>query len=416
MPDVGAFRVGPRLLCAGAPTGPLAHLRVAVKDNIDSAGARTGAGHPQWLESAPPAVSNASSLERLLAAGADLVGRAHCDELAWSMSGVNPHYGAPPNPAAPGHTCGGSSSGCASAVAAGAADIGLGTDTGGSIRVPASFCGLVGVRPTHARVSTQGALPLAPAFDTVGWLCRDARTSRLVGQVLLEAPAPPVSRQPSRPSRPPVTTAIVDPSLWELAGDAVTQALLPALDAVRAALGSSPRTERVADPDEHTAWLAAFRTIQAWQAWEFFGAWISRTRPELGPDVAARFHLAATIQPAQRDAAVSVRAAAVSRLSGLLGTSTVLLLPSAAGAPPPLSTAGDAAASEAHRLHTLELTCLASLTGCPAVSLPLATLSGAPLGLGIVGPPGADEELLELACRIEAIADKMLGQRRPTQP
>lgn len=413
MHDVGAFRVGPRLLRSGAPSGPLARLRVAVKDNIDSAAERTGAGHPQWLESAPPAAASASSLERLLAAGADLVGRAHCDELAWSMSGVNPHYGAPPNPAAPGHTCGGSSSGCASAVAAGAADIGLGTDTGGSIRVPASFCGLVGVRPTHARVSTQGVLPLAPAFDTVGWLCRDSRTSRLVGQVLLEPPAPPSSRPGSRPR---LTTAIVDASLWELAGSPVSQALRPALDAVRAALGSPPRTEHIADPDEHAAWLEAFRTIQAWQAWEFFGDWISRTRPLLGPDVAARFQLAGRIQPEQRDAAAGVRAAAVGRLSAILGTSCVLLLPSAAGAPPALSAAGDAAASEAHRLHTLRLTCLASLTGCPAVSLPLASLPEGPVGLGIVAPAGADEELLELACRIEEAARPIIEHPRPGQP
>src|SRR5580765_6440612 len=170
----------------GAQVGPLAGTTFVAKDVLDVIGTRTGAGNPALRAAAAPATRSAEAVRRLLAAGSRLVGKARTDELAFSMAGRNELDGTPMNPAAPGRLTAGSSSGPAAAVAGHLADIGLGTDTGGSIRVPAAHCGLVGLRPTHGRVSSEGVFPLAPSFDTVGWLTRSADLAELVGSVLLD--------------------------------------------------------------------------------------------------------------------------------------------------------------------------------------------------------------------------------------
>jgi amidase len=146
----------------GAGAGPLSGLTAAVKDMYDIAGYRTGGGSPDWLAAQVPAGSNSAAVARILAAGASIVGKTVCDEFFYSVSGANAHYGTPLNPRAPERLPGGSSSGSASATAAGACDFALGSDTGGSVRVPAAFCGVYGIRPTHGRVDLAGAMPMAP--------------------------------------------------------------------------------------------------------------------------------------------------------------------------------------------------------------------------------------------------------------
>ncbi|MDQ2103939.1 amidase family protein, partial [Azospirillum isscasi] len=173
----------------GAADGPLAGLRFAVKDLFHIAGLPTGAGNPDWLRTHEVPQETAPAVRRLLDAGARVAGKTLTDELAWSLAGENAHYGTPENPKAPGRIPGGSSSGSASAVAGGAVDFAIGTDTGGSIRLPASYCGLYGLRPTHGAVPLDGSVPLAPSFDTVGWFAREAALLRRVGAVLLP-PAP----------------------------------------------------------------------------------------------------------------------------------------------------------------------------------------------------------------------------------
>src|SRR6202163_733421 len=169
----------------GIPTGRLLGCSFAVKDVFDLAGYRTGNGHPRWLETHPPAERTASAVERLLAAGARMVGKTYCDEMTYSINGENVHYGTPINPKAPGHVPGGSSSGSAAAVSGGLVDLALGTDCGGSVRIPASYCGIIGLRPTHGRVSDKGVLPFGPSFDVVGWFARDIDLFAKVGDVLL---------------------------------------------------------------------------------------------------------------------------------------------------------------------------------------------------------------------------------------
>ena len=168
------FVAGPPLRIAGAPGGPLAGLTFAAKDLFDVAGHPTGGGNPDWARQNPVPARHAWAVQRLLDAGATLIGKTITDEVSLGILGENPFDGTPLNPTAPDRVPGGSSSGSASAVAQGLCDTALGTDTGGSVRVPASFCGLYGIRPTHGRLDLTGMLPQAPSSDTTGWFARDA--------------------------------------------------------------------------------------------------------------------------------------------------------------------------------------------------------------------------------------------------
>src|SRR5882672_8095038 len=219
---LGAFCRANQIAVKGAGAGPLAGITFAAKDAFHIAGARTGFGQPDWLRTHEPATETAAAVKLLLAAGADMVAKAQCDELCYSLTGENAHYGAPVNVRAPGRVTGGSSCGSAAAVAGSLVDFSLGTDCGGSIRIPASYCGLIGLRPTHGRVTLDGALPFASSFDVGGWLAQDAMLYETVGAVLLGedlAPAP--------------TRLIVAEDAWALVERPVAAALEPALQRVK---------------------------------------------------------------------------------------------------------------------------------------------------------------------------------------
>ena len=171
---------------AGRTAGPLAGVSFAVKDIFDVAGTVTGCGNPDWLAGHGAAERHAPAVQMLLDAGGRLVGKTVTEELAFSAVGINPHYGTPRNSAAPGRVPGGSSSGSAAAVGGGLVALALGSDTGGSVRVPASYNGIYGMRPSHGRISLAGVMPLAPSFDTVGWFARDPQLLATAGRVLLD--------------------------------------------------------------------------------------------------------------------------------------------------------------------------------------------------------------------------------------
>src|SRR3954454_4283402 len=177
--------------------GPLRGLRFAVKDLIDVAGHRTGCGNPTWLAAHPPATVSAVCVEQLLAAGAQCEGKTITDEFAFSLLGENFHYGTPLNPTAPDRVPGGSSNGSASAVACGIVDFALGTDTGGSVRVPASNCGICGWRPSHGLISVAGVMPFSPTFDTVGVFTRSAELLQRTAAVLLATDVPTTNSKSS---------------------------------------------------------------------------------------------------------------------------------------------------------------------------------------------------------------------------
>lgn len=371
--DTRVWRVvGDPLVPATDDDGPLSGETVAVKDVYAVAGQRIGAGNPGWLQQAEPEPDHATAVALLLDAGASVKGIARTDELAYSLTGDNAHYGAPPNPAAPHRIPGGSSSGPATAVALGHASIGLGTDTAGSIRVPAAYQGLYGIRTTHGAVDRTGLLPLAPGFDSIGWLTRSAFLLRAVGDVLLPE------------GSPGGTTDLVSPGLLSLAEPDVAEAVR----------GWLPRDTALESwrPDL-AGWLAAFQTWQAFQAWDVHGAWLETRLDTLGADVRGRFERARGVTTAEADAARRVTEEARDQIRAWVGD-RVVVVPSASSVAPP------AADAQAARDATLRLTCLAGLGGLPAVSLPVRTAAGLPAGVSLLAAPGRDRDLLELAVEL----------------
>jgi amidase len=380
---LGAFTRHTHVEMRGAASGPLAGLTFAAKDIYDVAGQKTGFGNPDWLRTHEPAARSAPAVQILLDAGAYLVGKAHTEEMAWSLTGENAHYGTPVNVNAPGRIPGGSSSGSAAAVAAGLVDFALGSDTGGSVRLPASYCGILGLRPTHGRISLEGVCPLAPSFDTCGWFARDAGVFERVGRVLLRDAAPA-----ARPRR-----LLVAQDAFAFADAAAVAALKPALDKVSALIG---KPENVTVGDEPlTQWTDYFRFPQGAEAWAAHGDWIRRVQPQFGPAIKGRFAWAQVIAPADVARARARREEITRRMDELLRDGAVLALPSAPG----IALLRNSPAREVDELRSraLPMLCIAGLARLPQVSLPLATLDGCPLGLSLIAARGNDTLLLELA-------------------
>ncbi|MBL7489821.1 amidase [Frankia sp. AgB1.9] len=386
---VWRVRGGP--LVAGAGEGPLRGLTVAVKDLFAVQGHRTGAGNPVWLAEAAPEPEHAPAVAALLAAGADVAGIAQTDELAYSLSGTNVHYGTPPNPTAPGVVPGGSTSGPASAVALGLVDVGLGTDTGGSVRVPASYCGLFGIRPTHGAVSAAGLVPLAPSFDTVGWLTRDADLLARAGGVLLP---------PADPAAPTPTRLLVADDLVAVAEPEVAAALAAVLPALAAAVGLPTRHVPQVAGARLDDWVTAFRQNQGWEANATHGAWVAAHPGALGPGVAGRFAAAAAVTEGQLRTAQRVRAQARDALAAALAGGTVLVAPASSSPAPRMDLAVDV--KDRVRAATLTLTAGAGLAGLPVVVLPMLRVRDRPVGVALIGAAGTDRALLALATRAAA--------------
>ncbi|MDN5856498.1 MAG: amidase, partial [Actinomycetia bacterium] len=278
----------------GAADGPLAGRSFAVKDVIDVEGVPTSAGSPSWEATHLVPLRHASTVRALLDAGATLVGKAVSDELAYSVNGTNPHHGMPPNPAAPGHVPGGSSSGSASAVATGDVDLALGTDTGGSVRVPASYCGVFGIRPTWGATDTTRVVHLAPSFDTIGWFTRDAETMRSVGEVLL----PPGDRQEQA-----ALTLVPLGEAFDIARPDVGAAVL---DGLRRTFGDAVTTPRRLGVDLR-AWASVRYAIQTYETWQLHGAWAQPHLAKLGRGVRGRLEACEATTFEQYDAACRQR-------------------------------------------------------------------------------------------------------------
>lgn len=382
------FVPGPPLRIAGASGGPLAGLTFAAKDLFDVAGHPTGGGNPDWARQHPIPTRHAWAVQRLLDAGLTLIGKTVTDEVSLGILGENAFDGTPLNPTAPDRVPGGSSSGSASAVAQGLCDIALGTDTGGSVRVPASFCGLHGIRPTHGRLDLRGMMPQAPTSDTTGWFARDAATFARVSEVLLGEPIPT-----SMPTR-----LVIAVDAFGFA-DAETAAALQPMVRRLSALVRDVREDLLAPPGL-SVWARAQRTLQPAEAWLTFKAWLDRENPRMAWSVARGLAFAGLIPEVERQWAELMRAEASARLAWLLPPGTILCLP----------TTPFPAPAKGLPLATLEplrarITCLAAhggLTGVPQVSLPSALADGRPVGLSILGARGRDAELVAVAKAMEA--------------
>lgn len=381
-----AFVPYPNAPVAHAAAGPLAGLSFAVKDLFDVAGYPTGGGNPLLLALSGIKTSTAPTVQKLLASGARFVGKTHTDELAYSMNGKNAHFGTPVNGGAPDRIPGGSSSGSAAAVSNRLCDFALGTDTGGSVRAPASHCGLYGIRPTHGRISLAGALDLAPSFDTCGYFTRDAVTFARVADVLLGVDPAPLTARPR----------LLPRDVWDLLSAEAAAALRPARVRIEATLG--PAGDCAVSLESFDAMYWSFRNLQGREAWQVDGPFIERFAPPLGPGVAERFAYARQVTDAQVAEAARLREAFRRHLAVLLGADGVLLLPTMPDVAPLLTADEDSL--EAYRNAAIRLLCISGLAGFPQVTLPLATRLGAPFGISLLGPAGCDRSLVALAERI----------------
>ncbi len=381
--ELGAFCQDTHVALKGAAEGPLAGIDFGAKDVFDIAGHKSGCGNPDWLASHAPAEATAPAIARLLDAGADLAGKTQTDELTYSLMGENAHYGTPLNVNAPGRIPGGSSSGSAAAVAGELVDFAVGTDCGGSVRLPASFCGLYGFRPSHGRITLEGCMPLAPGFDTFGRFARTPTMLARIGEVLLEET--PLAMRPKQ--------LLMADDAFAAAGTEVIAALKGALDSVRSFVGAEQSAVIAGDGLE--ACFATFHTLQGTEIWANHHDWIERTRPSFGPGIRERFEWTSTVGESDVAEAKKGREMFSERVHNMLSDGSVLCLPTAPGIAPERGASGDVL--DYFRARAMALLCSAGLAGLPQISLPLASLDNCPLGLSLVGRRGSDMELLILA-------------------
>jgi amidase len=373
---------------AGKAGRPLDGLTFAAKDLFDVAGHPTGGGNHDWAKGNPVPQRHAWAVQTLLDAGATLIGKTVTDEVSLGILGENAFDGTPLNPKAPDRVPGGSSSGSASAVAQGLCDAALGTDTGGSVRVPASFCGLYGIRPTHGRLNLAGMMPQAPSSDTTGWFARDAATFARMSAALLGEAIP--SALPTR--------LVIAVDAFGFADQETVAALQPMVRRL-ASLMRETREDLLA-PQGLSVWGRAQRTLQPAEAWQTFKDWVERDNPRFAFSVARGLVAGAAIPEADRQWAALMREEARARLRWLLPGGTVLCMPTT---PFPAPLKGQPlSALEPLRSRILCLCAHGGLAGCPQVSIPGAAVDGLPVGLSIVGPRGSDAALVALAQALEA--------------
>ncbi|MGV3693524.1 MAG: amidase [Paracoccus marcusii] len=375
-----AFLPYPPVPVPHADHGPLSGLTLAVKDIYHVAGYRTGAGCPLYLAESPVHADTAPCVQRLLDAGARFVGKVHTDELAWSMYGMNAHFGTPVNPAAPDRIPGGSSSGSAVAVAGGLADIAIGSDTGGSVRAPASFCATWGWRPTHGLIPMAGAMALAPSFDACGLFARDGTVLARAAAVLV-ADAAPVT----------APDLMVPTDMLALLG--------PEASAVwQDGFGHLPAHRVSVYPDGVDAAYATFLTAVMADAKETILPFIRASRMPLVRGIDGRADAADALTPDQIAQGRGAREAFARHMDALLGANGVLLAPVVHDAPFRLDA--PQAVFDGFRHDAQRLLCVAGMARLPQVVFPAGTVDGAPFGLSLIGPRGSDLSLIALACQL----------------
>ncbi|XVE89703.1 hypothetical protein DITRI_Ditri20bG0017100 [Diplodiscus trichospermus] len=396
---------------------PLSGLTFAVKDIFDVDGYVTGFGNPDWKRTHSVAISTAPAVLDVLKGGATCVGKTVMDEMAYSINGENVHYGTPTNPCAPDRVPGGSSSGSAVAVGAGLVDFSLGTDTGGSVRVPASYCGILGFRPSHDAVSTSGVIPMAQSLDTVGWFARDPVVLNQVGHILLHLP----NTDPVRPSQ------IIIPedcfSLSSIPSDRTIQVLLKSVKKLfgdqivkHVALGdyvkekvpslqhfmSKENEDHVYNIPSLAALSSAMRLLQRYEFKNNHAEWVTTVNPNLGPGLYERIWDAIRTPEENIHVCHTVQTEFRAALIALLEDQGILALPTVPGDPPKLHT--DPATLEVFRARAFSLLSIAGVSGFCQVSIPLGMHNNLPVSISLVAKHGSDSFLLNL---VETLYDTM---------
>ncbi|KAF8394435.1 hypothetical protein HHK36_020643 [Tetracentron sinense] len=399
---------------------PLKGLTFSVKDIYDVDGYVTGFGNPDWARTHLASESTAPAILAVLRGGATCVGKTVMDEMAYSINGENKHYGTPTNPCAPDQIPGGSSSGSAVTVGAELVDFSLGTDTGGSVRVPSAFCGIFGFRPSHSVISTTGVIPMAQSLDTVGWFARDPAILNRVGRVLLQLP----DVDPVRPSQ------IIIPEdcfrLLNIPSDRVTQVLIKSVEKLfggqvikQTNLGDYVR-DRVPSlrhfmdqGNENQAYnipslvalSSAMRSLQRYEFKNNHGKWVSTVKPDLGPGISERVWEALRSTDENIDLCHSVKTEFRAALTALLEDFGILAIPTVPGPPPKLQTEG--ASLETFRVRAFSLLSIAGVSGFCQVSIPIGLYDNLPVAISLLAKHGADGFLLNL---VETLYDTLKEQ------
>jgi len=362
--------------------GVLDGLTFAIKDVFDIQDYKNTAGNPDWYRTHSPGKRNAPVIEILLSNGARLMGTTHTDELMYSLNGENFHYGTPVNPNAPDRIPGGSSSGSAVAAAAGVVDFAIGTDTGGSVRIPASYCGIYGFRPTHGMVNINGVIPLAKSFDTVGWLSKNLNTLLKVGEVLLDYQAP---------AQDPFSYVYFEEEAWTFIEEESKTILLQAASVLEN-MGLIKRFLKISK-EGLAQWAELFRYIQGIQIWKEHGAWIEKEHPVFGPGIAERFSWTSTLKERHLPALMENKKRIRQHVSTILNDNGLLVIPTSPGEAPLRHL--QEAKREQHRTRTMQLTCIAGLAGFPQITVPFKNKNGLPIGLSFIANRNQDLHLMK---------------------
>jgi amidase len=315
------------------------------------------------------------------------MGKLNMHELAFGITSNNGAFGAARNPYDPARIPGGSSGGSGAAVGARMAPVAMGTDTGGSVRIPASFCGLYGLRPTHGRIPVAGMLDQAPSYDTIGWFARNAATFARVGSVIFGSEI--------MPGNPGKLTIAED--AFAAADVNVAEALRPVADRIAASIGNS--TVVTLAPDGLAPWAAQQNILQSREAWHTLSDWIDQVNPRFSYWVSERYFYASTITDEQAQKEAAVRDAARARVDEVLGDGGFLCLPTSPIPAPPRGQPTSQRREVQGRI--LQLTCMGGTTGRPQITIPVAEVEGLPVGLSFMGAWGSDEALIGFALELE---------------
>jgi len=379
--NVGAL-IDPSCCIEGNASSTLTGKTFVLKDIFDVKGYPTGFGNPGWKDTHPIASDTNTSVSKLLNNGASLLGKSHCDELTYNLFGNNFHYGNPINSASPSRMTGGSSSGSAAAVSAKLVDFSIGSDTGGSIRAPASFCGLFGIRPTHGVIALDHSCGLAPSFDTLGWFSNQAELLKEIGEILLPKSAESINLEKPKFMYLKEAFEVIDPKI---------------ASTIKSHFSKFGEFEEVSIGEESLVeWADHFRILQGSEVWKNLGGWVSANLESVSPPIRARFEMAKNLTIEQIHHSQNKWPQIQNTIYKLLENNAILVLPTVAGIAPLLDAPNDEL--EIYRKQCFQLLCIAGLCGTPQINLPLCTLENAPLGISIMGAKGSDLQLLQIAC------------------
>ena len=359
--------------------GPLSDLTFVVKDMCEIKGFKSSCGNPDFYEKCLPADDFAPFLKDILNKGATLKGITICDEFFYSLIGENGHYGTPANLNAPGCVPGGSSSGSAAALTTNLYDFSIGSDTGGSVRVPASFCGLLGIRPTHNRINTKGVYPMAPTFDTIGWFAKDIKTFKKIGFTVLN------QKDKTKNSFKDFVIAedileLANPNIIHLFNNYIYNSF-PEIKKIRL---SKQTKDVIADN---------FRILQGGEIVENVIPWILKNKPKISPEINNRIEMAIKITKDEINQAVKFRENLKKEIELTLPEGLIALFPTTPFSSPKCGQSDEQLSS--YRKKLMEFTSIAGMTSRPQISIPKFKDNTGPIGISLLGWRYSDEVLLE---------------------